>query len=54
MITFSISISDAAKAMEGLELYFTGYKYIQKVYTSLGISSMQIILLSAHACMHFA
>ncbi len=40
--------------MEGLELYFTGYKYIQKVYTSLGISSMQIILLSAHACMHFA
>ncbi len=27
---------------------------VQKVYTSLGASSMQILLLSAHACMHFA
>ncbi len=28
--------------------------HIQKAYTSLGTSFMQILLLSAHACMHFA
>ncbi len=28
--------------------------HIQKAYTSLGTSSMQILLLSAHACMHIA
>ncbi len=28
--------------------------YIPKAYTSLGTSLMQILLLSAHACMHFA
>ena len=28
--------------------------HIQEAYTCLGISSMQILLLSAHACMHFA
>ena len=28
--------------------------HIQKAYSSLGTSSMQILLLSAHACMHFA
>ncbi len=28
--------------------------HIQKAYTNLGTSSMQILLLSAHACMHFA
>ncbi len=28
--------------------------HVQKAYTSLGTSSMQILLLSAHACMHFA
>ncbi len=28
--------------------------HVQKVYTSLGTSSMQILLLSAHACIHFA
>ncbi len=28
--------------------------HIQKVYTSLGTSSMQILLVSAHAYMHFA
>ena len=27
---------------------------MQKAYTSLGTSSMQILLLSAHACMRFA
>ncbi len=36
-----------------LWIYITGL-YIQKAYTSLGTSSMQILLLSAHACMHFA
>ena len=28
--------------------------HIQKAHTSLGTSSLQILLLSAHACMHFA
>ncbi len=28
--------------------------HIQKVYTNLGTSSMQILLLSADECMHFA
>ncbi len=28
--------------------------HVQKAYTSLGTSSMQILLFSAHACMHFA
>ncbi len=32
---------------------FTGL-HVQKAYTSLGTSFMQILLLSAHACMHFA
>ncbi len=32
---------------------FTGL-HIQKAHTNLGTSSMQILLLSAHACMHFA
>ncbi len=28
--------------------------HIQKAYTGLGTSSMEILLLHAHACMHFA
>ncbi len=28
--------------------------HIQKEYTSLGTSSMKILLLSAHACIHYA
>ncbi len=28
--------------------------HIQKAHTNLGTSSTQILLLSAHACMHFS
>ena len=28
--------------------------HVQKAYISLGTSSVQILLLSPHACMHFA
>ncbi len=41
--------------MDGPLRHVTAHSlHIQKVYTSLGTSSMHILLLSAHACMHFA
>ena len=48
-----VSLREASMFCVAL-FYLIHWLTYQKAYTSLGMSSMQILLLSAHVCMHFA